>query len=181
MVHASNRVIMDAQNYVRQYLGSDFGEYVGISIRTVVREKYLPDKEHQYTFYKVCFKSLRQAIQSLNVTSKKMFMSLDLGRLGDNKQASFISPPMITSIEDTLFQTVYNGSVTMQEWESSFIDSTNGVTYNGYIAAVQRTVLDNSKCLILFGGRSNFQRSILIEYKEKHGSNSCVYEVCYTP
>ena len=67
----------------------------------------------------------------------------------------------------------------MQEWESSFVDSTDGITDTGYIAAVQKAVLENSKCLIMFGGRSNFQRSILIDYKGKHGNNSCVYEVCY--
>ena len=179
MVHASNRVIADAQNYVGQYLGTKFGEYVGISIRTVVRAKYLPDEEQKYTFFKNCFKNLGETIQLLNVTSKKIFMSLDLGRFGDKTQTLFISPPMISSIEDTLFQTVYNGSVTMQEWESSFIDSTNGITDSGYIAAVQRTILDNSKCLIMFGGRSNFQRSIAVEFKEKHGNNSCIYNVCY--
>ena len=179
MVHASNRVIADAQNYVRQYLGTKFGEYVGISIRTVVRAKYLPDEEQKYTFFRDCFKNLGETIQSLNVTSKKIFMSLDLGRFGDKTQTLFISPPMISSIEDMLFQTVYNGSVKMQEWESSFIDSTNGITDSGYIAAVQRTILDNSKCLIMFGGRSNFQRSIEVEFKEKHGNNSCIYNVCY--
>ena len=181
MLHASNRVIKDAQNYVRQYLGTEFGEHVGISIRTVVRAKYLSGEEQKYTFFRDCLKNLGEAIQSLNITRKKVFMSLDLGRFGDKTQTLFISPPMISSIEDMLFQTAYNGSVTMQEWESSFIDSTNGVTDSGYIAAVQRTILDNSKCLIMFGGRSNFQRSILMEYKEKHGNNSCVYEVCYTP
>ena len=181
MLHASNRVIADSQNYIKQYLGTEFGEYVGISIRTVVRAKYLPDEEQKYTFFKDCFKNLGETIQSLNITGKKLFMSFDLGRFGDKTQTLFISPPMITSIEDMLFQTVYNGSVTMQEWESSFIDSTDSITDSGYIATLQKTILDNSKCLIMFGGRSNFQRSILIEYKERHGNNSCVYEVCYTP
>jgi len=31
----------------------------------------------------------------------------------------------------------------------------------------------------MFGGRSNFQRNLLLTYKEKHGNQSCVYEVCY--
>ena len=37
MVHPSDRIIMDAQNYVRHYLGTEFGEYVGISFRSVMR------------------------------------------------------------------------------------------------------------------------------------------------
>ncbi|XP_065905266.1 uncharacterized protein [Dysidea avara] len=182
MVRSSDRIVTDAQNYVRRYLGTEFGEYVGISIRSVVRAKYLtpPGEEHMYTFFRDCFKNLGETIQSLNTTSKKVFMSLDLGRFGDKTQTLFISPPMIRSIEDMLFQTVYNGSVKMQEWESSFIDSTNGITDSGYIAAVQRTILDNSKCLIMFGGRSNFQRSIEVEFKDKYGNNSCIHDVCYT-
>ena len=182
MVCSSDRIITDAQNYVRRYLGTEFGEYVGISIRSVVRAKYLtpPGEENMFTFFKDCFKNLGETILSLNTTNKKVFMSLDLGRFGDKTQTLFISPPMITSIEDMLFQTLYNGSVKMQEWESSFIDSTNGITDSGYIAAVQRTILDNSKCLIMFGGRSNFQRNIELKFKDKYGNDSCIRDVCYT-
>ena len=179
MVHTSNRIITHAQNYVRQYLGTEFGDYVSVSIRTVVRAKYLPDDVQKYTFFKNCLKSLGQTIQSLNMSNKKIFMSLDLGKFGDKTQTLFISPPIITYIEDMLFQTVYNGTIKMQEWESSFTESTDGITDTGYIATLQKTILDNSKCLIMFGGRSNFQRSIELEFKEKHGNNSCVYDVCY--
>jgi len=181
MVRSSDRIIMDAQNYVRRYLGTEFGEYVGISVRSVVRAKYLtpPGDEHVYTFFKDCFNNLGETIASINMTRKKVFMSLDLGRFGDKTQRLFISPPMIASIENMLFQTVYNGSVKMQQWESSFIDSTKGITDSGYIAAIQRTILDNSKCLIMFGGRSNFQKSIELEFKERFGNDSCVHEVCY--
>ena len=52
--------------------------------------------------------------------------------------------------------------------------------YSGYIAAMQSTILKNSKCIIMFGGMSNFQGSILYGYKEKHPNcNACIYEVCY--
>jgi len=181
MIHASNRIIRDARSYTKRYLGADFGEYIGISIRTVVRAKFLEGEEDKYSFFKDCFKRLGETMQSLNITGKKIFTALDLGRFGDNIQKSFIPASMITSIEDMLFETVYNGSVTMQEWESSFVDNPDGIADTGYIATLQKTILDNSKCLIMFGGRSNFQRSILVEYKEKHGNNSCVYDVCYTP
>jgi len=67
LVHVSNRVIQDTQNYVRQYLGTEFGDYEGISIRTVVRANYLPNDVHKYTIFKDCSESLGQTIQSLSV------------------------------------------------------------------------------------------------------------------
>ena len=139
MVRSSDRIITDAQNYVRQYLGTEFGEYVGISVRSVMRAKYLtpPDEEHMYTFFKDCFNHLGETIASLNITNKKIFMSLDLGRFGDNIQRLVMSSHMITTVEDMLFQAVYNGSVKMQQWESSFVDSTHGITDSGYIAATE--------------------------------------------
>ena len=182
MVHPSDRIIADAQKYVREYLGTEFGEYVGISIRTVTRAKYLtpPGEPNVYALFTECFQDLKETIAQ-NITNEKIFMSMDLGRFGDKTQKIFMSSPMIVAVEEMLFQTVYNGSLKMPKWESSFVHSTNGIMDKGYIAAVQRTILDNSKCLVMFGGISNFQRSLLLEYKEKHGSNSCVYEVCYIP
>jgi len=38
---------------------------------------------------------------------------------------------MIKTIENMLFQTVYNGSVTMKEWELTFFNSTDGM-HNRY-------------------------------------------------
>jgi len=64
-----------------------------------------------------------------------------------------------------MFRTVYNNSLTMEQWEQSFVQATNGIEDNGYIAAMQRTVLENSKCLVMFGGGSNFQRNLLLSYK----------------
>ena len=56
--------------------------------------------------------------------------------------------------------------------------ATNGITDDGYVAAVQRTIVEHSNCLVLFGGNSIFQRSILINYAINHKS-PCVVKVCY--
>ena len=73
---------------------------------------------------------------------------------------------------------MYNNSLTMRKWEQSFIQASGGITDSGYIAAMQRTIVENGRCLVLFGGRSNFQRTLLSAYEEKHNS-TCVYKVCY--
>ena len=85
---------------------------------------------------------------------------------------------VINNIETEVFQTVYNNSLTMQKWEQTFVQATNGIKDKGYIAAVQRTIVENSQCLILLGGKSNFQQTLLLSYKEKH-KETCIHEVCY--
>jgi len=62
MVHVSNRITQDAQKYVSQYLGTEFGKYVGISVQSVVRAKYLPDERHTYSFLRTALKVLEKLL-----------------------------------------------------------------------------------------------------------------------
>ena len=73
---------------------------------------------------------------------------------------------------------MYKNKTTIQEYERSFVSATNGIADDGYIAAVQRTIVENSNCLVLFGGNSNFQHSMLINYADNYKS-PCVLKVCY--
>jgi len=176
MLKTSKRISDDSQKYIKKYLTSD--SYTAISIRTVVRAKFMPNADH-ILFFQNCIGKLEEVISS--ISNNTVFMAMDLGRFGDSIAERFINKTVINFIEQKVFQTVYNNSLTMKKWEQSFIQATNGITDSGYIAAMQRTILENSRCLIMFGGRSNFQRSLLLTYKEKHGNQSCVYEVCYEP
>ena len=178
MLHTSKRILDDSQRYVREFLKSESGKYTAISIRTVVRGKYLPRNNHS-SFFHNCIKELGSVINFANITDSKIFVALDLGRFGDSVVEKFINRSIIKNIKTEIFQTVYNNSLTMWKWEQSFIQATKGITDSGYIAAMQRTIVENGQCLVLFGGRSNFQRSLLLTYKEKHINESCIYEVCY--
>ena len=99
--------------------------------------------------------------------------------MGDKVAKKFIDKNIINDIEAELFWTLYNNSLTMQKWEQSFIEATDGITDSGYIAAIQRTIVENSQCLVLFGGKSNYQQALLLAYKEKQVFKTCIYEVCY--
>ena len=178
MLHTSKRISDDSKKYIKEILNSEPGLYTAISIRTVLRGKYLPRSEHS-SFFHSCIKKLEGVVSSTSLINSTKFVAIDLGRFGDSIAGKFIDENIIKDIETDVFQSMYNNSLTMQKWEQSFIQASNGTTDSGYIAAMQRTIVENSQCLILFGGASNFQRTLLSAYKEKHINARCIYEVCY--
>ena len=178
MLHTSKRISDDSQRYIKEFLKSEPGKYTAISVRTMMRGKYLPRSNHT-SFFHNCIKELGAVIRSPNITDNTMFLAMDLGRFGDSVVENYIYKYIIKDIETELFQTIYNNRLTMWKWEQSFIQATNGITDSGYIAAMQRTIVQNGQCLVLFGGRSNFQRTLLLNYKEKRVNQTCIYEVCY--
>ena len=181
MILTSSRILQDSMKYVEQILKSQFGSYIGISFRSARRAKFLDKSEH-VTFFQTCIKQLGETVRLAitKASENKIFLALDLGRFGDSVADLYMSDELMKFLEQLLFQAVYNGTMTMTEWEQSFVSITNGITDSGYIAAMQSEILKNSKCLIMFGGISNFQGSILYAYKQKHQDDSaCIYEVCY--
>ena len=178
MLHISKRISDDSKKYIKEFLKSEPGKYTAISMRTMLRGKYLPRSSHSFFFHD-CIMKLGSVINSTNIINNTMFVAMDLGRFGDRVVENYIYKYIIKNIETEVFKTVYNNSLTMQKWEQSFIQATNGITDSGYIAAMQRTIVENGRCLVLFGGGSNFQRTLLLTYKEKHAKETCIYEVCY--
>ena len=182
MLQNSQRVVDDSKKYVRNVIKSDFGKFVAISFRSVQRAKYFLVK-HQgnpMTFFSKCVSELQETVRLINNTDM-VFLAQDLGRFGDAKASKYLTDDMITGIENDLFQRVYNGTLTIEKWEQQFVEVTGGITDSGYIAAMQSEILKNSRCIVMFGGSSNFQRSVLYRYKQNHlNNNSCIREVCYT-
>ena len=180
MLHASKKILDDGKNYVKKVLRSELGKYTAISIRTVLRAKHTSKINHM-SFFQNCIDKLGDVINSMHISDQVLFLSMDLGRFGDMSANSYMSEGLISYIKEKIFQTVYNNSLTMEQWERSFLQATNGVTDHGYIAAIQRAILENSRCLVMFGGGSNFQRTLLSTYKENHRNETCFNEVCYVP
>ena len=180
-IHPSKRIVADSQNYVRNYMGSDFGQYIAVSFRSVKRAKKFQlggiSQELRTKLFGMCIRELGEKLDSLGSNQKK-FLSIDLGRFGDNSATKYMSSDLIDNILNSAIGIVYKNKITIPEYERSFVTATNGISDNGYIAAIQRTIVENSNCLVLFGGNSNFQRSILINYVDNHKS-PCVVKVCY--
>ena len=104
---------------------------------------------------------ITETIRLINTTNNNImvFLAQDLGRFGDVKDSKYLTDAMITRIESDLFQSVYNGTLTIEKWEQQFVEVTGGITDSGYIAAMHSEILKNSGCIVMFGGGSNFQRS----------------------
>ena len=179
-IYPSKRIILDSQKYVHNYMGSDFGQYIAVSFRSVKRAKKFQlggiSQELLTKFFDMCIRELGVKLRSLG-SNYKIFLSIDLGKFGDNSATKYMGNILIDNILNTTVGMVYKNKITIQEYERSFLLATNGINDGGYIASVQRTIVEHSKCLILFGGNSNFQRSILINYVEIH-KTPCVVKVC---
>jgi len=180
MLVTSNRIMKDSKKYAEQVLKSHFDNYIAVSFRSARRARYLPKTQH-IPFFQNCIKQLEKTISSIttNTSNHITFLAQDLGKFGDTIAGNYMSNDLMITVENILFHTVYNGTMNMTEWEKSFVKIT-GITDSGYIAAMQSELLKNSKCIIMFGGNSNFQRSVLYRYKQNHqNGNPCIYEVCY--
>ena len=179
-IHPSKRIIADSHKYVHNYMGSNFGLYTAVSFRSVKRAKKFHiggvSNEIQAKFFDMCIKELGRRLNSLG-SNQKMFLSIDLGRYGDSSATKYMGSDMIDNILRHAISIVYRNT-TIEEYERSFITATGGIDDDGYVAAVQRTIVENSNCLVMFGGNSNFQRSILNNYV-KNGKSPCVLKVCY--
>ena len=180
-IHPSESIIADSRNYVHKYIGSDFGQYVAVSFRSVKRAKKFQlakiSQEIQNKFFDTCIKKLGEKLEELR-SNQNVFLSVDLGNFGDKSAKNYMSSGLIDRLLNSTIRIVYKNKTTVQEYERSFVTATNGIADDGYIAAVQRTIVENSKCLVMFGGNSNFQRSILFNYVDGHKS-PCVVKVCY--
>ena len=182
MLESSQRIIDDSKKYIKDILQSDIGKYVAISFRAVKRAKrfYLKEKKDPMEFLHSCILNLQKTISLINNNTGGVFLAQDLGRFGDVVDIKYLTDDMITAIKNELFQHIYNGELTTEKWEQQFIDITGGITDSGYIAAVQSEILKHSKCLVMFGGDSNFQRRVLYRYKQgRTNSDTCIHEVCY--
>ena len=180
-IHPSKRIIADSQKYVRNYIGSEFGKYIAVSFRSVKRAKKFHigriSQDVRTKFFDMCIKELGKKLQSFG-SNQKMFLSIDLGKFGDDSATKYMQSDLIDNILSSTVGVVYKNKTTIQEYERSFITATNGIEDGGYIAAVQRTIVEHSACLVLFGGNSNFQRSILVNYVKNY-KTPCVVKLCY--
>ena len=176
----SKRIIADSQRYVHDVIGTTFGNYIAVSFRSVKRAKRFQGSfstSWQQKFFDTCITQIKKKINSLG-SDGKVFLSMDLGRFGDASAVKYMHEDLINFILNNAIHMLYGNMTTLQEYEKSFVAVTNGIEDAGYIAALQSTIVENSRCLILFGGNSNFQRNLLTNYLHIH-STKCVIKVCY--
>ena len=179
MIHPSPRILADSINYVKTKLKVDLRNYTAIHIRTVGTcvEKVIRgghSKADVFNYFTKCAERLNEIIDKSGSTT--YFLTTDLGKFGDQTGYKFDNSNSEKLLQ-RLIQIVY-GNKTIDIYQKEFINSANGIKDRGYIASMQKTIAVNAKCLILMGGFSTFQKTILVQYK--NGSHyNCVKYLCY--
>ena len=177
MVHASPRIIADSRNYVTTVLNADFRKYTAINLRTVRRSVEMLLKGHPQSavmsYFTNCVGKLNGILDKSGST--KYFLSTDIGKFGDQTEYK-LSDSDSTKLLQQLLQVLYSNK-TIDVYEDEFIKAANGVGDRGYLATMQKTIAEHAKCLIVMGGFSTFQQSVIMNYK--NGGLNCIEYVCY--
>ena len=134
-----------------------------------------------------CLKKTVQVCNKIKSVQDGVFTALDVGKYGSGRMQSErvmshfgkISVDSIKKNVVLFFKQVYNGTLTLKNWEDTFEKITGGKTERGYIAMVQQNIASESNCLILMGGGS-FQQVAAQRYLHNHKDlkNPCLYTVC---
>ena len=183
MVRTSQRVLRDSRKYVNTVLKVNFQEYTAIAFRTgnrrtaLVRKGYTRQQVIEY-FHK-CAKEVRHKLLNDSLSSK--FLSIDLGRFGDLTASYTYFKVNDDGIK--LFQFILTevyGNKSIDEYHNELIRAANGIEDSGYIGSIQKTIAENAKHLIVVGGKSSFQRSMIANFKAKNQNcKDCVIPICY--
>ena len=178
MVLPSPSIIADSRNYVKTVLNVDFREYTGIIIRSarryaeMIMKKYSSNDVMNYLIN--CVGKLNKVVDKSGSTS--YFLATDIGKFGD-RTAYKLNDNDSAKLLQQLLQVVY-GNKTIDVYENEFIKAANGVEDRGYLASMQKTISEKAKCLIVMGGFSTFQRSVVFNYRNG-GQFNCVKYICY--
>ena len=173
----SKRVIDDAKKYIDMFLDTSF---VAVSLRTVkmaisLRPKHPDDlKEATKVLVGNCIEKIGQILSSI---SGQHFMTIDIGRFGDPKGRSFMTPTTVEKIINKVINVTYHNSWHKAEWEDTFVKATGGISDSGYIASVQKEIVSHASTLIVAGGGS-FQNSMLLQHKSQSAQKHNILQPC---
>ena len=142
-----------------------------------------------------CINRTLQVLDKIKTEMRNVgtFLTLDIGRFGSHGMQTPNVVSRLTShgedteetiayIADNTIKYVYNGTLSRETWEETFVESSGGITDTGYIAMLQRNIATEADCLILMGGGS-FQQVAAYQYIQNHHnvtSNNCFHTVCVT-
>jgi len=179
MIHPSLRLVSDSKRYVNKIMGCDFDQYEAIVFR--VKPLGKRSKEGDIAYFNGCADQLDKYFKSL--ANHKAFLAIDMGRFGDMCRANafdYDKHGNYTGKGKKLFQKVLNivyGNKSIESYENDFIQVTNGVTDSGYVGVVQRTIATNARSVVVIGGHSAFQKTIVVHIQEQH--RNAVKYICY--
>ena len=182
----SKKVIKESDHYVRQFVPAG-SKYFGVMVRVeralrVFSKAHGLDKTMKYMTQ--CANRLGKLGQFKNHRKWKRTLAIDMGRFGSKGLLNGCLRGERDCGTDKLFglffTSVFGSSWSIEEYEDSFtkyISNDNPA----YIAQVQRTIAARSDCMVMVGGKSNFQAAAISFYKYFHSnvSEQCIIYHCF--
>ena len=179
----SQGIFKHAENYRHKFIKSD--RVIAIMLRV---ERFLetPGRAPNKTIDS-CLQEILALYHKLHremgETDSGVFVTADVGRFGsglmqNTTQSRFRKDVShVTESVAVLISELYGGQFSLQTWEDSFTEASEGITERGYIAILQRSIATSADCLVVMGGGS-FQEVAADEYIQKHPNTQCLHRVC---
>lgn len=177
----SKRLLKDAKRYEDTYLRSMNSLSIMIRLEHVL---LLAQKNRKRTV-SYCLQQVKGLNKKLQRGKSKRIpmVTADIGFYGSNSFGWAIKDKLkldaATAQVKNMIPALLDHRLNFDRWEKSFVKTANGVTNQGYIAALQRVIASRADCLVLVGG-GVFQELALRDYLRLHTSKAkrCVYFVC---
>ena len=182
----SKSVMKESDNYVQQFVPAG-SKYFGVMVR-VERALRFYIKSHGFgktmKYLTQCAKGLAKLQQFKDHNEWKHTLAIDMGKFGSKGLLKGCLQVKgycgIDKLFGLFFTSVFGDSWSIKEYEDSFTKyiSTDNPAY---IAQVQRTIAARADCIVMVGGKSNFQSAAISFYKNFHPnvSEQCIIYHCY--
>ena len=183
MVKTSPRVLKDTRNYVNTILKTDFKKFTAVSFRATNKKTALVYNGHSRDYVMQYFEKCAEQVklELLKNPSSIKFLSIDLGIFGD--LTSVYGYFKVNDDGNKLFKLVLKsvyGNKSIDEYHNELIRAANGIDDSGYIGSMEKNIAENAGKLIVVGGHSAFQRSMIQNFKINNANcQDCVIQICY--
>ena len=178
----SPRLIQDAENYEKKFLGNTNSLAIMFRIERIVERYLLEHIQKGPKSIEECFNKVFATKSEMTNTSN-FLVTIDIGkRYGSDTFMNNNRIKNITKVMDLsmmMLNELHNSDDwSLEKWENSFVEAAGGETHSGYIAALQRLLASRADCLVLVGG-GDFQALAAQDYLEYHKSEpACIHLVC---
>jgi len=169
-LNPSQKIFRHADQYIQRYLTG--GDYIAIALRLerILHSTGINNVPACLNKTLGYLSRLKQGIQAANT-----FLSMDVGRFGSKGYKKHHVVFTVTQVAETLIETLYGNSTTIQDWEETFLNISR-TSNPGYIALLQKTIATRAKCLLLVGG-GTFQQHASRLYQQMHTSRRCYVQL----
>ena len=159
----SERLVRDAERYIRRYLNNS--AYLAVMGRLEMSMLTVHKKVPVVPF------CLQETLTQWEMFAKdthhlrSTFASIDIGRFGTKKFRSKLNPDYRLEFEKFIMR-IYGDSMSVRDWETTF-EAVSGTRDAGYIGLLQKVIVTRAQCILFVGGGA-FQRHALHLYRKLH-------------